>query len=75
MKYLCENCGWHGEATDAYQVEIPQDDYAVAVCPECLAVFSTLVAACDEPGCWKIVTAGTPTGDGYRQTCSVHDPG
>lgn len=29
---------------------------------------------CDEPGCSKRTTDGTPTTDGYRRTCSQHAP-
>ena len=30
---------------------------------------------CDEPNCTAAVTCGTPTPDGYRRTCSKHQPG
>lgn len=29
---------------------------------------------CDEPGCDRWVTRGTPTPNGYRSTCSDHAP-
>lgn len=29
---------------------------------------------CDEPGCYKYVTCGTPTDTGYRNTCAEHKP-
>ena len=27
---------------------------------------------CDEPGCRRMATCGTPVGGGYRTTCSEH---
>lgn len=35
------------------------------ICPE---------AQCDEPGCKEQITCGTPTADGYRNTCWPHHP-
>ena len=29
---------------------------------------------CDEPGCTRIATCGTPTPEGYRTSCSEHAP-
>jgi len=29
---------------------------------------------CDEPGCKKRISCGTPTPDGYRSTCGDHAP-
>ena len=29
---------------------------------------------CDEPGCKKRITCGTPTATGYRSTCGQHRP-
>lgn len=29
---------------------------------------------CDEPGCKRATTMGTPTPNGYRSTCSEHNP-
>lgn len=29
---------------------------------------------CDEPGCYDAVSCGTPTSNGYRNTCSKHKP-
>jgi hypothetical protein len=29
---------------------------------------------CDEPGCYDPVSCGTPTPDGYRNTCYEHKP-
>ena len=37
-------------------------------------ISDTIGAICDEPGCIKQVTCGTPTKDGYRNTCSEHSP-
>ena len=32
------------------------------------------LSLCDEPGCMEHATCGTPTGIGYRWTCSEHNP-
>lgn len=29
---------------------------------------------CDEPGCTKAISSGTPTPAGYRNTCHEHGP-
>lgn len=42
-------------------------------CPVCLEV-GNFEALCDEPGCTNLVTCGTPTANGYRNTCSRHAP-
>jgi phage FluMu protein Com len=42
-------------------------------CPKCKDV-NTIVSVCDEKGCWKRVTCGTPIKDGYRSTCGKHAP-
>lgn len=35
-------------------------------------VLKQTLRLCDEPGCYKEVTCGFPTKDGYRSTCGEH---
>lgn len=35
-------------------------------------ILKPVLALCDEPDCYKEVTCGFPTDDGYRSTCSEH---
>jgi hypothetical protein len=44
------------------------------VCPECLTLENTVYTACDEPGCNQAASSGTPTPNGYRNTCHDHYP-
>jgi hypothetical protein len=36
--------------------------------------WAAVVAECDEPGRVRPATCGTPTADGYRNTCGQHQP-
>lgn len=42
-------------------------------CPKCKAI-DNFRLVCDELGCRKEVTCGTPIVNGYRRTCSEHAP-
>jgi hypothetical protein len=42
-------------------------------CPKCKCT-DLLFVACDEPGCWKPVSIGKLTKNGYRRTCLEHWP-
>jgi hypothetical protein len=44
-----------------------------AVCRNCRAP-DKFVLLCDEPGCLRDVSCGTPTAEGYRHTCGDHQP-
>ena len=71
------SCGWTGESDEFYDAPHPflESDTVVA-CPNCLSVIGEcdMVVCCDEPDCWREVTCGTPTPDGYRNTCTRHRP-
>ena len=69
-KTCCTECGWKG--TQDQMVDVSVFDEAVAVCPKCHYVESSVRFACDEDGCWEYVTCGTPTNNGYRSTCGRH---
>lgn len=72
----CENrrCGWVGKATEALRAPSPFDPTDILNgCPRCKGV-DTLRTVCDENGCDRFATCGSPTPDGYRQTCFEHGP-
>ena len=76
-KLKCENwrCGWTGtedEKLIAPNPFDPENDILIG-CPVCLDV-NCLGVCCDEPGCWELVSTGTPTPEGYRSTCYKHRP-
>lgn len=67
-------CGWHGRVSDLLEAEnpfVPGD--TLHACPRCKEIGSCY-GACDEPDCWQEAICGTPTPNGYRQTCSKHMP-
>lgn len=75
VKLVCQECDWCGPRGDRLVASNPFDSImAVYGCPACKAV-NCFRVACDEDGCWELVTCGTPTDDGYRSTCSKHRPG
>ena len=74
-KCVCDNwrCKWVGTIDQALSAPDPFNECnTLYACPKCRD--STLVRACDEPGCNRQVTCGTPTANGYRQTCYTHMP-
>lgn len=73
-KVACKVCGCRWFVADLLVGRNPFDDAEeIYGCPDCKSIDS-VVAICDEPGCWNEVTAGTPTLTGYRNTCSDHAP-
>jgi len=75
-KWMCGDwrCGWVGSSADALKATNPFDTSdEIWGCPKCKTA-GVLVAACDEPGCNKCGSCGTPTDDGYRLTCFIHRP-
>lgn len=74
MKVRCEECDWHGEESEILTAKNPFDETeTINGCPNCKSVDSIRVA-CDEPGCFEFSSCGTPTDNGYRQTCGKHAP-
>lgn len=75
-RYRCWKC--HARV---YENEVLWADHPFALeagekitgCPKCREP-NTLYLACDEPGCWDEASCGTPTPNGYRQTCGDHRP-
>lgn len=75
-KCVCEECGWIGMYSELLVAKHPFRKYvgeSVTGCPRCHDI-NTIVVACDEPGCWRPVSCGTPTEKGYRNTCGEHAP-
>ena len=73
-KLRCDECDWHGLQAEMLKGVNPFDPTSEVVgCPDCKAV-SSLHFCCDEPGCWVQATCGTPTAEGYRNTCWKHVP-
>lgn len=76
VKCVCSyyRCNWHGDSSEVLRAQNPFDATdEIEGCPKCKEIGS-VVRACDEPDCWKEVTCGTPTPDGYRNTCGEHRP-
>ena len=73
MKVICTECDWHGDHTEADRVQDPRGPDTWQVCPGCRTP-EHMVQACDEPECWTVVSCGTPTANGYRNTCGKHCP-
>jgi hypothetical protein len=72
-KVECNECKWQGREAEADRVSDPKpgSNMVWEICPNCREA-NTLVRICDEPGCWKDATCGTPTPDGYRRVCGGH---
>ena len=73
-KFKCPLCDWRGLANDLLRAASPFDpsDF-ISGCPKCKGVDICKIV-CDEPGCWREVACGTPTVNGYRNTCPEHIP-
>jgi predicted RNA-binding Zn-ribbon protein involved in translation (DUF1610 family) len=74
MTFTCDNCGWRGNSVEILRCPSPfcADDEIMA-CPKCRRQ-DGLRTCCDNPGCTKPVTMGTPTPYGYAMTCRFHQP-
>lgn len=71
--WWCDDCNAITTSGSLLRAAHPFDkDDVVTGCPECFGMDLRLV--CDEPGCTRLVTCGTPTPTGYRSTCSQHKP-
>ncbi|MCR4293659.1 MAG: hypothetical protein NUV76_12370 [Candidatus Kuenenia sp.] len=74
QKVKCKECSWHGIESEILIAENPfKSSVDILGCPTCKGV-NTIICVCDEPECWLEVSCGTPTLDGYRNTCSKHMP-
>jgi hypothetical protein len=71
MKIKCTACRWLGTTDDVDKVEHGPDVWSV--CRRCNTP-ENFVVLCDEPGCERESTCGTPTPTIYRRTCHDHRP-
>jgi len=73
-RWYCTECNWYGTIGEFLSAPNPFDENdSIIGCPNCKQV-ECIEAACDEPGCKKSASCGTPSGDGYRVTCGNHKP-
>lgn len=73
-RWFCEECLRTCDNCEVLTAPDPFTlDGTLVACPHCRTA-ENLVSACDEPKCAKRADAGTPTPDGYRQTCHNHIP-
>ena len=73
-KITCRDCHWHGRASEMLIAQHPfAPTETISGCPKCKGI-DQLFVVCDEPGCAQEVSCGTPTPQGYRQTCGAHQP-
>lgn len=73
MKVKCRECGWRGDDAEMLNGKNPFDDSEIWGCPKCFSIDCCEVV-CDEIDCWNVATCGSPTSEGYRQTCGRHEP-
>jgi hypothetical protein len=70
----CGQCKHVFAVCDALRAPNPFDaNDTILACPTCHDIYF-IRRVCDEPGCNEVVSCGTPTKTGYRQTCSAHRP-
>ena len=76
-KMKCLNCGHKFHELDQLKAPNPFDeDEFIYACPKCKDM-EEIVMVCDEPGCDKEATCGTPSppsqaGWTYRNVCGNH---
>ena len=71
-KLMCGECDHFCTSTEILKATNPFDqDDTLIFCPNCKSV-NTMICICDEPGCLSKATCGTPSADGYRNTCLLH---
>lgn len=73
--WYCRECEEVVADADLLRAANPFDSEDIVFgCPACKSV-SSFVGACDELGCKRQSSSGTPTPDGgYRSTCYDHRP-
>jgi rubredoxin len=73
QRYRCDDCGLISVEADIDKVQDPKPRSTQVwwVCPHCRAA-DKFGYACNEPGCAKWATIGTPTPDGYQHFCGQH---
>jgi len=69
-RWICDECG-HVTTTPLDAPHPFIEGERVDGCPSCQDC-KTLSRACDEPGCRREATCGTPAPGGYRRVCGDH---
>ena len=73
-KWRCQDCNEISIEQDLLHAPNPfKPSEVITGCPLCKSA-DGFDAICDVPGCESMVSCGTPTPDGYRHTCSKHNP-
>lgn len=73
-KVYCGECKWLGLLSDVLRAPNPFDAADELLgCPECKAP-NEIMRRCDEDGCNRPASCGTPTPTGYKQSCFEHRP-
>jgi len=74
-KMICDNrkCKWVGKESELLTAPDPfQPNERLFACPKCKG--QTINLVCDDEDSKQHATCGTPTPNGYRQTCYKHKP-
>ena len=73
-KVICNECYLRCHENEILRAPNPFDvDDILIGCPKCFSV-ECFEYICDEKGCSARVSCGTPTKNGYRNTCGEHKP-
>lgn len=75
-RFICQDCDWRGGESELLRAPNPFADEnpdEMIGCPRCREP-NTMRQACDESGCWREASMGTPVHGGYRRTCYDHRP-
>jgi hypothetical protein len=73
-RIICNECDWHGEEVEALTAPNPfVIGDVIRACPNCKTI-DQFAPCCEHAGCGRHASAGTPTPEGYAQTCYEHRP-
>ena len=73
-RFKCRECSTDFDEGEILLARNPFDETEMITgCPKCKAPDS-FELLCDVEGCKRPATCGTPTEQGYRQTCGLHLP-
>ena len=71
-RWRCSDCNWIGNDGELLSAPNPfYPDDTILGCPNCKQI-GEFIELCDEPGCDRPATCGSPTPSGYRRTCFDH---
>ena len=73
MKKVCSICKWSGMDTECLVYDNPAiSGDSLLVCPKCRDIETSIRTACMHEGCNNVANCGTPTKNGYWQSCGEH---